>query len=46
MGEHTRAGLDRAAGRPEGLVVRNKDRSKIAKLRFEDYERTLRGSRR
>ena len=29
-------------GRPEGLVIRNHDRSKIAKLRFEDYERTLR----
>lgn len=26
----------------EGLILRNKDRSKIVKLRFEDYERTLR----
>lgn len=29
-------------GRPEGLVVRNADRSRIAKIRFEDYERHLR----
>jgi hypothetical protein len=28
-------------GKPEGIVIRNHDRSKIAKLRFEDYERTL-----
>jgi len=26
----------------EGLVLRNEDRSKIVKIRFEDYERTLR----
>lgn len=31
-----------AAGKPEGLVVRTTDRSIIAKLRFEDYERTMR----
>jgi hypothetical protein len=31
-----------AIGRPEGIVVRSADRTKIAKLRFEDYERTLR----
>lgn len=31
-----------AKGRPEGLVVRSERRHKIAKLRFEDYERTLR----
>ena len=31
-----------AAGRPEGLVIRTRDRKMIAKLRFEDYERTLR----
>jgi hypothetical protein len=31
-----------AIGRPEGIVVRSADRAKIAKLRFEDYERTLR----
>ena len=29
-------------GRPEGVVVRTVDRWKIAKLRFEDYERTHR----
>jgi len=29
-------------GKPEGVVVRTTDRSKIAKIRFEDYERTLR----
>ncbi|MEM8779794.1 MAG: RNA ligase family protein, partial [Cyanobacteria bacterium P01_G01_bin.49] len=28
-------------GQPEGLVVRTLDRSQIAKLRFQDYERTL-----
>jgi len=28
--------------RPEGIVLRNADRSKIVKVRFEDYERTLR----
>jgi RNA ligase len=32
---------DGAKGRPEGLVVRSNDRSKIAKIRFEDYRRTL-----
>lgn len=31
-----------ALGKTEGVVVRNFDRSKIVKLRFEDYERTLR----
>lgn len=35
---NTRAGID-AHGRPEGLVLRTADRSRIAKLRFEDYER-------
>ncbi len=30
---------DDAGGRPEGLVVRTADRSRIAKIRFEDYER-------
>lgn len=29
-------------GKPEGLVVRTQDRSKIAKIRFEDYEKTFR----
>lgn len=34
--------LDEKGGkRPEGVVIRNKDRSKIAKIRFEDYQRTL-----
>ncbi len=32
---------DKAGGRPEGLVVRTPDRRVIAKLRFQDYERTL-----
>lgn len=27
--------------KPEGLILRNFDRSKIVKLRFEDYQRTL-----
>lgn len=27
--------------RPEGVILRNFDRSKIVKLRFEDYQRTL-----
>lgn len=34
-------GLDKIDGLSEGVVVRNKDRSYIAKIRFEDYERTL-----
>jgi hypothetical protein len=34
--------LDEKGGRrPEGVVIRNNDRSKIAKIRFEDYQRTL-----
>jgi hypothetical protein len=33
---------DDANGVPEGVVVRSPDRSRIAKLRREDYERTLR----
>jgi hypothetical protein len=28
-------------GRAEGVVIRTHDRKKIAKLRFEDYEKTL-----
>lgn len=32
---------DEANGIPEGVVVRSPDRSRIAKLRREDYERTL-----
>jgi hypothetical protein len=38
---HSAAGLD-AAGKPEGLVLRSTDRTWIAKIRYEDYERTLR----
>jgi hypothetical protein len=37
---NTRCGLD-GEGKAEGVVIRNEDRSKIVKLRFEDYERTL-----
>lgn len=33
---------EQALMKPEGLVLRNNDRSKIVKIRFEDYERTLR----
>ncbi len=40
--ERTRCKLDEgAAGIPEGVVVRSPDRSRIAKIRREDYERTL-----
>lgn len=39
----TRVALDEGArGEPEGLVVRTKDRSKIAKIRYEDYSRHFR----
>lgn len=38
----TCAALDGEGGIPEGIVVRTPDRSKIAKIRFEDYKRTLR----
>ncbi len=44
----TRSGCvldEKAGGRPEGLVVRTPDRSHIAKLRFQDYERTLKRRR-
>lgn len=38
----TRVALDEnAGGRAEGIVVRSHDRSVIAKIRYEDYERTL-----
>lgn len=30
---------------PEGMVIRTADRSQIAKLRFEDYERALKVGR-
>lgn len=36
---------DDAQMRPEGVVLRTKDRSVIAKARFEDYARTLKGRR-
>lgn len=40
---NTKAALDDKAGSvPEGVVVRTLDRKKIAKIRREDYERTLR----
>ncbi|CAM4458379.1 hypothetical protein FHS16_004238 [Paenibacillus endophyticus] len=39
--EHTRVGMD-AAGRSEGIIARSSDRKHIRKIRFEDYERTLR----
>lgn len=29
-------------GIPEGLVIRTPDRSKIAKIRYEDYVKTMR----
>lgn len=38
----TQAGLGGVVGKSEGVVIRDKDRTKIAKLRFEDYARTLR----
>jgi hypothetical protein len=33
---------DLAQLKPEGVILHNKSRSKIVKIRFEDYERTLR----
>ena len=40
----SQAGIDGTGeGNAEGIVIRTKDRSYIRKLRFEDYERTLRG---
>jgi hypothetical protein len=33
---------DEALMKPEGIVLRNHDRSKIAKIRFEDYENAIR----
>ena len=44
--EWTRCKLDdKADGVPEGIVVRSPDRSAIAKIRREDYERTLKRRR-
>lgn len=45
--DRTRCTLDDGAGgAPEGLIVRSQTRDRIAKLRFEDYRRTLKGPRR
>jgi hypothetical protein len=41
----TRAALDGEPGRAEGVVVRSIDRQVIAKIRFEDYERTMKQRR-
>lgn len=42
----TRCALDDGAGgAPEGVIIRSADRRQIAKLRFEDYRRTLKGKR-
>lgn len=38
----TNVPIECEGGKPEGVVVRTNSRSKIAKIRFEDYERTLR----
>lgn len=39
---HSLAKLDESAGgHPEGIVVRNHDRSKIAKIRYHDYKKAL-----
>ncbi|WP_138754411.1 RNA ligase family protein [Paenibacillus sinopodophylli] len=38
--EHTQVGID-ASGRSEGIIARSADRKQIRKIRFEDYERTL-----
>jgi hypothetical protein len=38
----SKAVLDSSAkGRPEGFVVRNERRTQIAKIRYEDYDRTI-----
>jgi RNA ligase-like protein len=37
---------DTGQGRPEGVVVRTADRSRIAKIRFEDYQRTAKAAAR
>ena len=33
---------DLGSGKPEGVILRNQSRTKIAKVRFEDYEKTFR----
>ena len=45
LGDRTRIvsrGSGGVQGKSEGFVIRNADRTRIAKARFEDYERTLR----
>jgi len=37
----SKANLGGGLGQAEGIVIRTPDRKKIAKLRFEDYEKTL-----
>lgn len=37
---------DTGRGKPEGVVVRTADRARIAKIRFEDYERTAKAATR
>lgn len=44
-GTHARLD-DTGHGRAEGVVVRTADRSRIAKIRFEDYERTAKAAAR
>ncbi|MVP02344.1 RNA ligase family protein [Paenibacillus lutrae] len=39
--EQTQVGID-STGKSEGIIVRTPDRQQIRKIRFEDYERTLR----
>ncbi|MUT64659.1 RNA ligase family protein [Paenibacillus sp. NEAU-GSW1] len=39
--EQTKVGIN-ATGKSEGIIVRSVDRKQIRKIRFEDYERTLR----
>jgi hypothetical protein len=41
IGMCTHASID-ATGKPEGMVIRTFDRKRIAKLRYEDYQRSLR----
>lgn len=41
----TRAGLSVFAGRPEGVVLKSHDHKVTAKLRFEDYRKTLKAGR-
>ncbi|MGK3995139.1 RNA ligase family protein [Sorangium sp. So ce1024] len=44
--DRTRCAIDAGAGgAPEGIIARSADRSRIAKLRFKDYRRTLKGKR-